>query len=91
MIKLSYKVWDTESLIYLSYQWREVIHYSVSKKILLGSIVRFGTEFNIAMPDENSVIKCVRNCAFDEGIPSMQLKEWSRNLNEDLLCCKSKY
>ena len=30
--KIFYKVWDTESLIYLSYQWKEVIHYLVSKR-----------------------------------------------------------
>ena len=39
------------------------------------------------MPDDNHVTKYVRNCAFDEGLYNMQLKEWSRNLNEDLLYC----
>ena len=61
------------------------------KKVLLGSILRFDTEFNIAMPDDNYVTKYVRNCALDEGIYTMQLKEWSRNLNEELLYCNSKH
>ena len=41
------------------------------KKVLLRSILRFDTEFNIAMPDDNYVTKCVRNCAFDERISNM--------------------
>ena len=61
------------------------------KKVLLGSILRFDTEFNIAMPDDNYVTKYVRNFALDEGIYNMQLKEWSRNLNEDLLYYNSKH
>ena len=61
------------------------------KKILLGSILHFDTEFNIGMHDDNYVTKYVRNCAFDEGVSNMQLKEWSRNLNEDFLYCNSKY
>ena len=44
------------------------------KKVLLGSILRFDTEFNIAMPDDNYVTKYVRNFALDEGIYNMQLK-----------------
>ena len=43
------------------------------------------------MPDDTYVTKHVRNCAFDEGVSNMQLKEWSRNLNEDLLYCNSKH
>ena len=61
------------------------------KKVLLGSILRFDTEFNIAMPDDNYVTKYVRNCVLDEEISNMQLKEWSRNLNEELLYCNSKH
>ena len=61
------------------------------KKVLLGSILRFDTKFNIGMPNDNYVTKHVLNCAFDEGVSNMQLKEWSRNLNEDLLYCNSKH
>ena len=61
------------------------------KKVLLRSILRFGTKFNIGMSDDNYVTKYVRNCALDEGISNMQLKEWSRNLNEELLYCNSKH
>ena len=43
------------------------------------------------MPNDNYVTKYVRNCAFDEGISQMQLKEWSRNLNGDLLYYNSKH
>ena len=49
------------------------------KKLLLGSILRFDTKFNIGMSDDNYVTKYVRNCACDEGVSNMQLKEWSRN------------
>ena len=35
------------------------------RKVLLGSILRFDTEFNIAMPDDNYVTKYVRNYTFD--------------------------
>ena len=61
------------------------------KKVLLGSILCFDTEFNIGMSDNNYVTKYVRNCAFDERVYNMQLKEWSRNLNEDLLHYHSKH
>ena len=61
------------------------------KKVLLGSILRFDTKFNIGIPNDNYVTKHVLNCAFDEGVSNMQLKEWSRNLNEDLLYCNSKH
>ena len=43
------------------------------------------------MPDDNYVIKYIHNCVFDEGLSNMKLKEWSRNLNEDLLYCNSKH
>ena len=42
-----------------------------SKKILLGSILRFDTKFNIGIPEDNYVTKYVRNCAFDEGVSNM--------------------
>ena len=61
------------------------------KKLLLGSILRFDTKFNIGMSNDNYVTKYVRNSAFDKGVYNMQLKEWSRNFNEDLLYCNSKH
>ena len=61
------------------------------KTVLLWSILRFDTEFNISMPDENYVTKYVRTCAFAQEFSNMCLKEWSRTLNEDFLYCNSKY
>ena len=61
------------------------------KKVLFESILRFDTECNIGMSNDNYVTKHVRNYAFDKRVYNMQLKEWSRNLNEDLLHYHSKY
>ena len=43
------------------------------------------------MPDDNHVTEYIRNSAFDEGISNIQLKEWSININEDLLYCYYKH
>ena len=65
--------------------------FGIIKKVLLGSILCFDTEFNIGMSDNNYVTKYVHICTFNEGVSNFQLKEWSRNLNEDLLYCSSKH
>ena len=57
----------------------------------MGSILRFDTEFNIGIPDDNCVTKYVCTCAFKQELFNMQLKEWSRSLNEDLLYCNWKH
>ena len=91
MIKLSYKDWDIGSLIYLFRPMERDNSLFGFKKVLLGSILYFDIKYNIAMSDDKYVTKYIRNCTFDEGVSNMQLKEWSRNLNEDLLYCNSKH
>ena len=45
------------------------------KKVLFESILRFDTECNIGMSNDNYVTKYVRNCAFDKRVYNLQLKE----------------
>ena len=45
------------------------------KKVLLESILRFDTEFNIGMPDDYYGTKYVRTCTLEQEVSNIQLKE----------------
>ena len=41
------------------------------KKVLLWSILRFDTEFNIGMPVDNYVTKYIHTCTFEQEVSNM--------------------